>query len=138
MSGTYVELEVSPESHAEIAYLLKNAGYDHCIMDNGGLNLSGIAITRKAARHSADHTTFKINGKEFVVATPCNGKISYMDVISIWTDGRLPREMMTCTWYDQDKHGCVSGATLSAGEKIALKNGMEFKLTSPPDKVGEG
>lgn len=42
------ELPVSPESYAEISYLLKQQGYDHCIMDCGGIDLSGIALTRKS------------------------------------------------------------------------------------------
>lgn len=45
---TFVELEVSPESHAEVKYLLEQAGYDHCIMDSGAIDLSGIALTRKS------------------------------------------------------------------------------------------
>lgn len=45
---TVVELPVSAESYAEVKYLLEQAGYDHCIMDCGGIDLSGIALTRKA------------------------------------------------------------------------------------------
>lgn len=46
---TVVELPVTPESYAEIKYLLTQAGYDHCFMDGGGIDLSGIALTRKEA-----------------------------------------------------------------------------------------
>lgn len=42
---TVVELEVSRESYSEIRYLLMKAGYDHCILDGGAIDLSGIALT---------------------------------------------------------------------------------------------
>ena len=42
-----VELPVSPETYAEIKYLLEQAGYDQCFMASGGIDLSGIALTRK-------------------------------------------------------------------------------------------
>lgn len=42
-----VEMPVSPETYAEIRYLLTQAGYDQCFMASGGIDLSGIALTRK-------------------------------------------------------------------------------------------
>jgi hypothetical protein len=41
---TYAELEVSEATYKEIKEKLKDAGYDHCFMDDGAVNMIGIAL----------------------------------------------------------------------------------------------
>ena len=45
---TYVTLEVSHAAYREIRDKLMDAGYDHCLMKDGELDMAGIAITGEA------------------------------------------------------------------------------------------
>lgn len=46
--GTYTlaELEVSAETYNEIKQKLEEAGYDHAFLDNGLINMKGIALKK--------------------------------------------------------------------------------------------
>lgn len=43
---TLAELGLSPEAYDEIYGLLKEAGYDHALLDNGMIDMSGIGVTK--------------------------------------------------------------------------------------------
>ena len=43
---TYVELELSPAAYDEITAKLREAGYDHAFMDDGEIDMHGLAVTR--------------------------------------------------------------------------------------------
>lgn len=46
---TYALLEVTPEVYAEIRAKLEAAGYQHAFLEDGAIDMHGIAITRAAA-----------------------------------------------------------------------------------------
>lgn len=41
---TYVVLDIDPEAFADISKKLRDAGYDHCFMPDGEIDMHGIAI----------------------------------------------------------------------------------------------
>lgn len=47
-SHTYVELELSAAAFDEIRQKLTDAGYDHCFMDDGAIDMHGLGVTRAA------------------------------------------------------------------------------------------
>jgi hypothetical protein len=49
VTHTYVTLEVSAAAFNEIKSKLEQAGYDHTFMDDGGIDMHGIALTKAAA-----------------------------------------------------------------------------------------
>ena len=44
---TYVELEVSKAAYDEIAALLRDVDYDHVFMNDGAIDMHGIALVVK-------------------------------------------------------------------------------------------
>jgi hypothetical protein len=48
---TVATLAISPAAHTEIARLLRDVGYDHVFMDDGGIDMTGIGLV--AAERSA-------------------------------------------------------------------------------------
>ena len=41
---TYAVLEISDAAYQEIATMLRSAGYDHAFMDNGKIDMHGLAV----------------------------------------------------------------------------------------------
>jgi len=44
MTYTYVELNVSESTYNEVKQLLEEAGYGHCFMEEGAINMHGMAL----------------------------------------------------------------------------------------------
>lgn len=47
---TYVELELSHSAYNEITRKLREVGYDHAFMDDGAIDMHGLAVTRATGR----------------------------------------------------------------------------------------
>jgi hypothetical protein len=66
---TYVELELSPAAYDEIAGKLKAADYGHAFMDDGAIDMHGLAVTRAPEVHvemapGAEVPTMSVGTKE--------------------------------------------------------------------------
>lgn len=46
MTHTLALMDVSASTFAEIEQKLKDAGYDHAVLDDGNLDMTGIALVR--------------------------------------------------------------------------------------------
>ena len=100
---TYVELEVSAESYAEVKHLLEQAGWDHAIMDDGAIDLSGIALTKAFEPPTA--TVITINGRSVNLAAEAFGdKISYEEILLIEGLNGNP----SCVWHSDGRSGILA------------------------------
>jgi hypothetical protein len=55
---TYAVLELSKAAHEEIATKLRAAGYDHSFMEDGVIDMHGIAVAlEKEPKHEQTHET---------------------------------------------------------------------------------
>lgn len=118
---TYVEMEVSKETYAEVKYLLEQAGWDHCIMDDGALDLSGIALKKAAL---PDVMPITVNGVSKNITVPIDGKLSYEDLVKI-EYGDDEKRVLSMTWRSaKDKYGGI----LAPGQSVELDEGMVFNM----------
>jgi hypothetical protein len=66
---TYVTLEVSEMTYAEIAGKLRIAGYDHAFDCNGEIDMHGLALVKEAPRNPKAEPGEQFN--EFCREPPC-------------------------------------------------------------------
>ena len=70
---TYVTLEVSEMTYAEIAEKLRVAGYDHAFDRNGEIDMHGLALVKEAPRNPEAEPGEQFN--EFCREPPCASAI---------------------------------------------------------------
>ena len=83
MTNTYTvaSLPVSVRTYTEIARKLKEAGYDHALMDDGNINMQGIALQDGSAPgHQLKWRSMLLNkerSKSFWIEVTKNGEVSF-------------------------------------------------------------